>query len=74
MADKPKSQITQSDFEKKKLNTNRFKTKMRQPLKLTASIHFKQRQHYSITDKQDRIAEGTEKRPQPIDFMRLSIT
>ncbi|HIH0801184.1 TPA: hypothetical protein ACYHSR_003578, partial [Vibrio cholerae] len=58
----------------KKLNTNRLKIKMRQPLKLTAPIYFKQRQHYSIADKQERIAEGTKKRPQPIDFMRLSIT
>ncbi len=47
---------------------------MRQPLKLTAPIYFKQQQHYSIADKQERMAEGTKKRPQPIDFMRLSIT
>nr|AKD43733.1 hypothetical protein [Vibrio parahaemolyticus] len=34
MADKPRNQITQSDFEKKKLNTNRLKTKMRQSLEI----------------------------------------
>ncbi|WP_217517524.1 hypothetical protein [Vibrio metschnikovii] len=34
LADKPRSQITQSDFEKKKLNTNQLRAKMRQPLEI----------------------------------------